>query len=158
MNYLDEFKLAFLKDTPEGRERTLRLCRKFLNAEAKSLRNDDQKPRQAFVPPTVDDVRAYVRQMRYGMDPQAFCDFYGSKGWKVGNSPMQDWKCAVRGWESRDKASRPNRPVNADSYGEKWAEKTAARREQHKKEEQQARETLASIWEEAAKIKGVTND
>jgi hypothetical protein len=27
--------------------------------------------------------------------------FYESKGWKVGNQPMKDWKAAVRTWEQR---------------------------------------------------------
>ena len=40
------------------------------------------------------------------VDPESFIDFYESKGWKVGNQPMKDWKAAVRTWERRDN----NRP------------------------------------------------
>ena len=36
------------------------------------------------------------------MDGQAFMDFYASKGWRVGNQPMKDWKAAVRNWARRD--------------------------------------------------------
>ena len=49
--------------------------------------------------PTIDEVRAYCQERRNHVDPEAFIDFYQSKGWKVGKSPMVDWKAAVRTWE-----------------------------------------------------------
>lgn len=55
-----------------------------------------------FVPPTVEEVSAYCKERRNRVDPAAFVDFYSSKGWKVGSSPMKDWKAAVRTWEQRD--------------------------------------------------------
>lgn len=58
--------------------------------------------RKRFTPPTVDDVRAYARGKGYTIDAERFVDFYASKGWMVGKSPMKDWKAAVRNWVSRD--------------------------------------------------------
>lgn len=55
-----------------------------------------------FVKPTVEEVRAYCEERQNNVDPEAFIDFYESKGWKVGNQPMKDWKAAVRTWERRD--------------------------------------------------------
>lgn len=52
-----------------------------------------------FKAPSVDEVRAYCSERNNGVDPEAFCDFYESKGWKVGNTPMKDWQAAVRTWE-----------------------------------------------------------
>lgn len=57
---------------------------------------------QRFTPPTVDEVRAYCMERRNGVDPEAFIDFYASKGWRVGNQPMKDWKACVRTWERRN--------------------------------------------------------
>ena len=54
--------------------------------------------------PTVEEVRAYCSERGNGVDPQAFVDFYESKGWLVGKSPMKDWKAAVRTWEHSRKA------------------------------------------------------
>ena len=54
-----------------------------------------------FSPPTVDEVREYCRSRSNGIDPEAFVAFYASKGWKVGRSPMKDWKQAVITWEKR---------------------------------------------------------
>lgn len=57
-----------------------------------------------FVKPTVAEVSAYCRERGNGINPESFIDFYESKGWKVGNQPMKDWKAAVRTWEQRRKA------------------------------------------------------
>lgn len=54
-----------------------------------------------FVRPSVDEVRAYCEERGNGIDPQDFVDFYESKGWVVGKSPMKDWKAAVRTWEGK---------------------------------------------------------
>lgn len=54
--------------------------------------------------PTVEEVRAYCDERCNSVDPQAFVDFYESKGWVVGKSPMKDWRAAVRTWERSRKA------------------------------------------------------
>lgn len=59
-----------------------------------------------FVPPAVEEVRAYCEQRRSGVDPEAFVDFYASKGWVVGRSPMRDWQAAVRSWERKRREER----------------------------------------------------
>ena len=59
-------------------------------------------PDKRFSKPTPQDVQAYCDERGNGITGEAFCDFYESKGWKVGNSPMKDWKAAVRTWEKRD--------------------------------------------------------
>lgn len=55
-----------------------------------------------FTPPTVEEVRAYCNKRRNGIDPEAFVDFYASKGWMVGKDPMKDWQASVRTWERRN--------------------------------------------------------
>ena len=59
--------------------------------------------RKRFSPPTVDEVREYCQSRSNGIDPEAFVAFYASKGWKVGRTPMKDWKQAVITWEKRRK-------------------------------------------------------
>ena len=63
-----------------------------------------------FTPPTPDEVRAYAAEKCLTVDADRFCDFYASKGWRVGSQPMRDWKAAVRGWCARDRqdADHPN--------------------------------------------------
>lgn len=59
-----------------------------------------------FTKPTVEQVAAYCSERNNGINAQQFVDFYASKGWKVGNTPMKDWQAAVRNWERRDKQER----------------------------------------------------
>ena len=56
-----------------------------------------------FAKPSLDEVKAYCQERNNKVDPEAFIDFYESKGWRVGNQSMKDWKAAVRTWEKRDK-------------------------------------------------------
>ena len=60
-----------------------------------------------FHKPTVDEVRAYIQENDYHVNPNDFVNFYESKGWLVGKSPMKDWKAAVRTWESKEKNENP---------------------------------------------------
>lgn len=62
-----------------------------------------ESKRKVFVPPTVDEVEEYCNKRRNGIDPEAFVAFYESKGWKVGNQRMKDWKAAVITWEKKKK-------------------------------------------------------
>ena len=59
-----------------------------------------------FIPPTVEEVRAYCKERNNSVDPQTFVDFYSSKGWMVGKNHMRDWKAAVRTWEKSSRQSR----------------------------------------------------
>lgn len=64
--------------------------------------------REKFIPPTVDEVREYCQSRNNGIDPEAFVDFYASKGWMVGKNHMKDWKAAVRTWEQSRKQNKPS--------------------------------------------------
>ena len=55
-----------------------------------------------FVKPNVEEIDAYCKERNNSVDAQQFFDYYESKGWKVGKSPMKDWKAAVRTWEKND--------------------------------------------------------
>ena len=62
---------------------------------------DKIKPKKAFIPPSLEDVQAYVMEKGYNMDAAAFCDYYASNGWKVGRNAMRDWRAAVNSWNRR---------------------------------------------------------
>ena len=57
-------------------------------------------------------MKAYCLERKNGLDAQSFVDFYSSKGWKVGNNPMKDWKAAVRTWENRRKGESPKKETS----------------------------------------------
>lgn len=63
-----------------------------------------QTPRRAFIPPTPSDVREYCLQKGYDIDPERFCDYYASQGWRLSNGlPIKDWQACARQWVRRDK-------------------------------------------------------
>ena len=59
-----------------------------------------------FIPPSVDEVRAYCDERHNGIDPERFIDFYAAKGWMIGKNKMKDWRAAVRNWERKDKEAK----------------------------------------------------
>ena len=63
--------------------------------------------RRRFVPPSPEEVLAYCIEKGYPIDAGRFCDYYASKGWRVGSSPMKDWMAAVRAWARREEAHGP---------------------------------------------------
>ena len=65
-----------------------------------------------FSKPSLEEVSAYCSERKNGIDPQHFIDYYESNGWKVGRTPMKDWKAAVRTWERKEV-----KPLNRLSYG-----------------------------------------
>ena len=74
-----------------------------IESEKESEIEKERKPkRKRFTPPTIDEVSSYCKERNNSVDPERFIDFYSSKGWKVGNQPMKDWKAAVRTWEKRE--------------------------------------------------------
>ena len=78
-----------------------------------------------FTPPSREDVQAYITEKGYHVDAESFIDFYTSKGWLVGKTPMKDWKAAVRTWEKRDsqkKTPPPNAFTNYDQRSDDWDE------------------------------------
>lgn len=62
-----------------------------------------------FTPPTDEEVAAYVAEKGYHFNPAQFVPHYQSKGWKVGNQPMKDWRAACRTWEMRWKEKHGER-------------------------------------------------
>lgn len=73
-----------------------------VNAPVRESIEADKPPnRSRFVPPTVDEVKAYCLERKNGIDAALFVDFYATRGWTVGRGKMRDWKAAVRTWEKR---------------------------------------------------------
>ena len=70
--------------------------------EKKRKEKEIKETIKRFTPPTLQEVESYCRERRNTVNAQRFIDFYESKGWKVGNQPMKDWRACVRTWEQRE--------------------------------------------------------
>lgn len=64
-------------------------------------------PQKRFRKPTLEEVANYCKERNNNVDPQRFWDFYEAKGWKIGKSPMKDWKACVRTWEKGERGNPP---------------------------------------------------
>lgn len=72
------------------------------DGNAKDLPSTRPLSFRGFQVPALEEVKSYCEERKNRVNPQAFVDFYSSKGWKVGSAPMKDWRAAVRTWEQRD--------------------------------------------------------
>jgi hypothetical protein len=55
-------------------------------------------PRKRFEKPSLNEVQDFMATLGHSEHAEEFHDFYESKGWLVGRSPMKDWKAAARRW------------------------------------------------------------
>lgn len=76
---------------------------------SKDIKEKDKKESRRFTPPSLQEVSDYITEKGYHVDPNAFIDFYTSKGWKIGSQAMKDWKAAIRTWERREKTTPGNK-------------------------------------------------
>jgi hypothetical protein len=81
-----------------------------------------------FIKPTAEEATTYARSLSFRLDGAAFCDFYESKGWKVGSTPMKDWKAAVRTWKRKHQESKPYASHGSKSIDEQVAERRRTER------------------------------
>ena len=79
-----------------------------------SALKDGFKENKRFIKPTVEQIQEYCNKRHNGINAQSFYDFYESKGWLVGKTPMKNWEAAVRTWEQRHKAENPQRTASFD--------------------------------------------
>lgn len=99
-------------DTQDNTQSGHTLC--TLNKLNKTKQNKKENiQRKTFSKPTVEEVKAYCSERKNNVDAEKFCDFYESKGWRVGKEPMKDWKACVRTWEKSSTSKPPGKPTNA---------------------------------------------
>lgn len=58
-----------------------------------------------FKKPTIEEIADYCHERQNVIDAEGFYYFYESKGWKVGGTPMKNWKAAVITWERKRSGS-----------------------------------------------------
>lgn len=59
--------------------------------------------KKSFIPPTIQEVKAYCQERNNGVDPQRFYDYYSAAGWKDRNGdPVKNWKQKmIANWENK---------------------------------------------------------
>ena len=83
-----------------NRNESIRTNTKVYDSLQEQEQEQEQKKRKVFVPPTIDEVKAYCQERHNGINPVAFIEKYNGNGWMVGKNKMKDWKAAIRYWET----------------------------------------------------------
>lgn len=104
------------------------ICKQLISTDSKCPRNPIQSESnpnpirsvretpKRFSPPTLDEIKAYCLERKNNVDAQRFLDYYESKGWFVGKTPMKDWKAAIRTWENNGQ-QQYQQPKKSAKYG-----------------------------------------
>jgi len=97
----------------------------------------ERKEKNGFSAPSVADVKTYCEERKNSVDPEKFCSFYESNGWRVGKNPMKNWRAAVRTWEGNGRGfgkveKAPDAPD--DEMTRLWKEKDARNAAKQKEE------------------------
>lgn len=86
------------------------------------------KKKERFLPPTIEEVRAYCLERKNNIDPVAFVNYYETNGWTRGKNriPIADWKACVRTWEhNAGETAAPEKPktlkIRIDENGQEVA-------------------------------------
>lgn len=109
-----------MKQTSEGYEANFRGVMKQTSEQINPSTIDDPSTktihieggakRKRFVPPTIDEVKAYCEERRNSVDPQKFLDYYEMTGWKTkGGAAIKDWQACVRTWERNTQGTTQQR-------------------------------------------------
>ena len=78
----------------------------FLNIDTKLLKKSKVKKigiikQKKFKKPKLKELKNYFLEIGKSDESDIMFDYYESKGWKVGQSPMKCWKSAARNWIRR---------------------------------------------------------
>lgn len=84
------------------------------------------RARKQFVPPTLDEVRAYVAQRGSNVDPVQFFEYFQEGGWvDAKGQPVRAWKQKLLTWEKFNPGRRKTRAAqdldNTYSMMREWA-------------------------------------
>ena len=69
------------------------------------------KEKTIFKKPSTEEIKEYCIERNNNVDAEAFYNYYESKGWKVGRSPMKSWKASVITWE-KNNYSKPTNKID----------------------------------------------
>lgn len=101
--------IEYLKNGNATYLRKIRLAKipiavgKNTNGNKNNISNNNINNNKRFQKPTKIEIETYANENNLTIDADYFIDYYESKGWLVGKTPMKNWKSAVRNWCRNDK-------------------------------------------------------
>lgn len=81
------------------------------------LEKEDKRKskKEKFVPPSLDEVKAYVQERNSAVDPVKFWEYYEAGHWKDSKgNPVKNWKQKLLTWEKKDGTQR--KPLTTQDF------------------------------------------
>ena len=80
----------------------------YICAERPKPRKARTRKSKPFVPPTLEEVRAYVAEKGYHFSPKAFFDYYEASNWHFNTGrPVKSWRQCCVTWENNRRGNKP---------------------------------------------------
>ena len=68
-----------------------------------NIKKQEERNNKRFTPPTIEEVRSFVKEENIPVNPDYFFDHYESSGWVLkGGQKMKNWKATLRNWGRRE--------------------------------------------------------
>ena len=81
--------------TPKSECDLVAYCKKCVRAYT-----DPEKKKEEFTPPTLEEVRAYVREKGYNLDVEKFLRYYTESNWRdARGKQVKNWKLKLMVWD-----------------------------------------------------------
>ena len=97
----------------------------------KNIKNEKNERNKNSIPPTLDEVREYIKSKNYSVDSQKWYDHYESRGWMAGKTKMKDWQAGIRTWTHGNSFEKKPSANNIGANTTPITEPTTEERIQH---------------------------
>ncbi len=61
-------------------------------------KNNNRSNKGRFTPPTLEEVKNYIQEKQYPIDPVKFFNHYETSDWYRGKNKIKNWKACTRTW------------------------------------------------------------
>ena len=83
----------------------------------RQIKSKSKSKSYIFVPPTLEEVRAYCQERNNNVSPERFFEYYEAGNWKdAKGNQVKNWKQKLMTWEKSSQPQRKPEPVNEDPF------------------------------------------
>jgi len=102
-NLFDLYRLKNLtfKDKKTSSLKIKKLDTNNNNINNNNIKENINKRKKEFIPPTLEEVKEYIKQKSYNVNGEVFYKWYTERKWKDSNNrPVKNWKGKVITWHN----------------------------------------------------------
>jgi hypothetical protein len=71
----------------------------------------EQEQEKRFVKPPIEEVKAYMSELKMNDLSEQWFNHYEAIGWMIGKNKMKDWRASVRTWKANQKNNTSNQQI-----------------------------------------------